>query len=108
MLPVSPGDPGGRNRTELCTEVASKDGSTFWAGLEGVAVPGSGGDSAELRVTLSDISVRVEAEQVAERARREKEETLALLDAIFGSAPSALVSGIETFGRSASTTHSRR
>ena len=70
-----------------CLRLRREDGSTFWVGLEGVAVQGRDGDSTELRVTVSDISVRVEAEQVAERARREKEEMLALLDAIFGSAP---------------------
>lgn len=63
------------------------DGSTFWAGLEGVAVRDDDRDSTQLRVTLSDISARVEAEQTAERARQEKARTLALLDAIFDSAP---------------------
>jgi PAS domain S-box-containing protein len=66
------------------------DGSTFWAGLEGVAVREGDGDSTELRVTLSDISVRVEAEQVAEQARREKEETLALLDAVLDQMPAGV------------------
>ena len=52
-----------------------------------MAVRDDDGESRQLRVTLSDISARVEAEQAAERARQEKEQTLALLDAIFDSAP---------------------
>ena len=74
--------------TQNCVlRLRREDGSTFWAGLEGVAVRDDDGESRQLRVTMSDISLRVEAEQTAERASQEKERTLALLDAIFDSAP---------------------
>jgi PAS domain S-box-containing protein len=58
--------------TQNCTlRFLREDGSTFWAGLEGVAVRDAGRVPKQLRVTLSDISGRVAAEQAAKKAEEE-------------------------------------